>query len=785
MRRVAGPKSSSARGDVMLTGSGSTSFDGGRDRNAPVALRMRFLLLVTAVLVTACPSLVGGQTIDGQKIEQAVVSGIVRTEAGAPLPGALVEVRVAGEIALGVTTGSGGYRVEVPAGRGRLRVRHVGHASAEMHLVLAAGQVFEVDVALPTDPIRLKPVLVSAAHRGSVADSIAAAGTDLAIAGSRTLESSPGFDQLGLGEALRGMPGGEPTDPTSVLYVRGAPSDLKLVYLDGAPVYAPFPIGGLLEPFSSGLLSSADVYVGGAPARYDGGLSYVMDLRTRASTTPGFHLTGSMDLLSAEVLAQVGMGDRFGVVASIRNLHPLTRSGLFGGALPYDYGEQLVRADLKLGRSAGLSVTGFTNDETVWLTGTTTSDSVIQWGNRAGSARLTAELERTFVELTGAIGHYTAVLPIFGADATSAAAAAHRTRLSADFSRAGDIQLRYGFSIDRQNYEVDARGESVDTALARLENTGTTTGAYVEVAGRVGDRVRIRGGVRTDDHTGTRNLALAPRIAATWLITDRAAMTLAAGVYHQYVRPPDEVLLTNPEIARFDVRRHLQVARASHFVVGIDQEIGDGLRLGIEGYYKDFSDVPGDVTMAANASGVDFWVRRTGEQWNGWLGYSLAWTWSPADPGVYAASFHGRHLLSAGLEAKVRDRTRLGFRFAYGAGLPYAGIPLGLHPPGEIENYFPMPTTRAYSMDRGGTETAPLLYQPPSPFIRVDASISRAWLPDWQGQTVRIEPYFKVLNGLGRRDPLFYLVDHRDPDPAGIGGFPVLPVMGVRIGLPN
>jgi hypothetical protein len=131
----------------------------------------------------------------------------------------------------------------------------------------------------------------------------------------------------------------------------------------------------------------------------------------------------------------------------------------------------------------------------------------------------------------------------------------------------------------------------------------------------------------------------------------------------------------------------------------------------------------------------------------------------------------------------IRDRTRIDLKFAYGAGLPYSGIPLSPDRTrsvvGDVENGFIVSTSSLTSAERGGTETAPLLYSPDRPFIRLDASISQRWNPRWGGRELRIEPYLKVLNGLGRRDALFYFVNERDTDPQAIGALPILPVAGI------
>jgi hypothetical protein len=736
-------------------------------------------ILCGAVLLTTLAPLVASAQ------SGASVSGEVRSgSTGALLPGAIVELSGSTGQITAIADARGVYRLtNVPAGRSVLRVRHLGHAGLELDIVVAAAQAMVVDLALAIEPVVLDPVTVAANRTGSPTDSAAAPERELAIVGTRALEASPGLAEVGMADAIRGIPGKEPADPGSVLYVRGAAADLKLVYLDGAPVYAPFPLGALLEPFSPGLLSRADIYLGGAPARYDGGLSYVMDLRTRSSAQSGLRAAVALDLLSARALVEAGSEDRFGVIATARGIHPIASAGFFNSALPYSYGEGLVRTDLRFGSSGNLSMTGFFNDESVRMGEDAARDSVVEWGNVAGSARVTGHLGRTAVEMTAALGEYTASLPFSGDSAMVVNGGARRTRFSADFVRDGEIQLRYGVSLDRQEYRAAAAPAKTGVTSVEIEGVGRVGGVYAELSGQAGRRVVLRGGARADYFTTTSDLAFAPRFAATWLITDRAAMTLAAGTYHQFLRPPDEILLSDPEVAQ-TLDSQLAVARATHVTASLDQDLGENLSLGIEGFYKDFSDVPGRLAMQANASGVDFWVRRSEGSWTGWLGYSLAWVWSGSEGGE-RREFSGRHLLSSGFDLSIRDRTTIDLRLAYGAGLPYSGIPLSPHQMksavGDVETDFVMATPSLTSAERGGTETAPLLYSPDRPFVRLDASISRRWSPRWGGHQLRIEPYLKVLNGLGRRDALFYFVNDPDTAPREIGALPILPVAGITV----
>lgn len=744
----------------------------------------RMLLLAVQFLVLGLNGLAGPELAVAQT--SSVVRGQVRAEGTrAPLAGAVVEMRGGSAVVRSaVTDARGEYRIrDAPPGRAVLRVQHVGYSPFEIEVQVAPGRDVNIDLTLSIRPIPLQAVTVETDRTVGAVDSLAAAAPELAIVVARAIETSPGLLDIGIADAVRGIPGKEPTDPASVLYVRGAAADLKLVYLDGAPVYAPFPLGGLMEPFATGLLNRADVYLGGAPARYDGGLSYIMDLRTRGARGGGARADAGFDLLSGRLLAEAGFGSRAGIVASARGVHRLTETAGFGSDLPYGYREALVRTDVGFGDSGSLAITGFANDESVWMGLQTSRDSVIRWGNRAGSARLSGAIGRTAVEVTAAVGDYSASLPLTGSRAVVAEGGAHRTRFSVDFARNGDVQFRYGASADQQSYSATAVDQRTGATSARLEGSGRSIGMYAEAAAQIGRRLRVRGGARADHFSARSDLTFAPRLAATWLITESAAMTIAAGSYHQFLRPPDEVLLSDPAAAQLLLDGSLSVGRASHVTASLDQDLGENIRLGIEGFYKEFSNVPGGLAMAANASGVDFWVRRSAGSWTGWIGYSLAWVWSRSSD-EHQVDFNGRHLLSSGVEATIRDRTRLAFRFAYGAGLPYTGVPLSTTQTftvGGVTNVFQRGLASVNQADRGGTETAPLLYTPPKPYVRLDASVSQAWSPELGGRTVQIEPYVKVLNGLGRRDALFYFVEDGDDQARGIGALPILPVAGVTV----
>ncbi len=707
------------------------------------------------------------------------IRGVVKSGAtGDVLPGAVVEVVGSLERRSAVSGGGGDYVLRnVLEGRRLLRASHIGHAPLEVEVLVSPGREVELELVLPLRPVVLEPVQVSGNRVRPGVDTVAAAAADLSIAGARALDVTPGIAELGLAEAVRGIPGQEPADPSHLLYVRGAAADLKLVHLDGAPVYAPFPIGGLLEAFTPGLLSSADVYVGGAPARYDGGLSYVLDLRTRGVRPGSVRTAGAVDMLSARALVEVPINENLGLLGSTRAVHGLG----FSSPLPYGYSENLLRADVQLGASSSLSATGFQNRELVWMEATGARDSSIAWGNRAASVRYSGRIRAAEFEFTAAHGDFQARLPLDGARPILAEGGVRRTRLSADASTVLEgVAIRFGAAYDYQGQSY--RGERLDSAATNApvwtRASGDVAGAYLDATWLPMDRVRMRGGLRLDRFSLDGRVAIAPRLSATWLLTDRAALTLAGGRYHQYLRAPEAALLAASSatgIPGMAYSSALTIGHATHLTAALDQDLGEGIRLGVEGYFKNYQGLPGAEAAEANASGVDLWMRRSEGRVSGWVGYSLAWLWTVRT--TAGNDFSGRHLLSAGVEAPIGERNRIEAQVAYGAGLPYSVIPFATESDWAVSS--PQQEVRQGTASLSGA--APLLPIEERPYVRVDLAVSRTWSPDFLGSGGRIDSYIKMLNPLGRRDALFYRYDRATDDaPRALAVLPVVPVVGVE-----
>ena len=782
-------------------------------------MRISLALRALPLLVLASP--LDAQSAGGARAPAGVrapelgeVSGVVRTTEGTPpvpLPFAMVELFVDGVRCAVLADEHGRYLLRgVPAGLQHVRALYVGHLSGQVEVLIPSGGSVAVDLELVRQPVPIPPLAVLAGSielsaidpRELRVEAPAWASGEVAL---RTLVEGAGMAEAGVVRGGAGEGGGGEADPRDVLLMRGSTADLKLVLLDGAPVYTPFHLAGLMPSFDATTMGGAALHVGGAPARYDGGLSYILDLRTRAPRRDGLRGGGSLDLLSGQASLEGPLGARAGVLVAGRALHDGAATLWASGGSPYGYRDGLFRFDLEPADGHRLGVTAFANRKSVFLDlasslGFSGPDAA-RWGNEAASLVYRGAAGHTLLDVTAAGSRYRAELPIHPTreereagrtEPTLARGESGRLRLAVDASRPspnGGSSLRFGGSIDRMDVQYGAR--RLQDALppgADATSTARVAGGYVDWTWRAAPAFDVRLGLRGDHFSSDDRLRWAPRLALYWSLSDAVLLTLAAGRYHQYTRASDaQVEGTMLQVASgLDGGNGLlagpsggllPVATADHLVLSLDQRLESGVRLGVQGFLKGFSGLPGSGAGPLTSSGLDLRVLREGPSITGWLGYSLAWFWSQ-DPQGSASStqFTGRHLLSAGVAGRIAGPFGMDLRVAFSDGLPYTSIDLAAEPATATEGDFTLPTR-----SEAASGNPALAGGPADGFLRIDAEVHADLLPRWGRRRFALRPYAKVLNALDRRDALFwYFAPWRDPEVQPLAELSLVPIVGLE-----
>jgi hypothetical protein len=123
--------------------------------------------------------------------------------------------------------------------------------------------------------------------------------------------------------------------------------------------------------------------------------------------------------------------------------------------------------------------------------------------------------------------------------------------------------------------------------------TGYTYSVYLQDAWRLLPAVTINGGLRLDGlEAFTSEWQLSPRLNVVWEATPTT--TVHAG-YARYFTPPRQEFVATASIARFanttaessvPVNSPMRAERAHYLDTGITQQIVPGLKVGLDGYYK-------------------------------------------------------------------------------------------------------------------------------------------------------------------------------------------------------
>lgn len=774
--------------------------DAGRRARTGTGLVRRLALAAAVLALPWSPA--GGQEppvsagpggADGRDTLPGTIAGRVLSAAGhRPVEGALVEVTAPGGRSRSVITGpEGRYALDgLPPGMARLSVSTLDHAPHRVDVRVPAGAGIRLDVvvelrppALPALVATLPPAVPLPLAPGEETR-VGPAGRE-ADPGLRALEAGPALGALGRGLAARPSP---PSDPAGALYVRGATSDLRQVYLDGAPVYAPFHLGGLMEAVPEGVLGSARLYTGGAPLSFDGGLSYVLDLRTRSGGGGPVRTAGHADMLGGAVRAEGSTG-RLSYLVSGRRTHEAGSGWMTDGRLPYSYSDLLARADLRVAGGHRLSVTGYTNEEGVRLGGAAALGRRATWGNEAGSLRYEARLGSTSALLTAAASRFTSALPVTTDGSAFGRSETRRARLTLDARTAFDgFDLSYGTAFDL--HDLGLRLPADDGGRIRWEGRGESLAAYAAATARPVETLSLRAGLRAKTYDGLPDPVLSPRVALTWAASEATTLRVSTGRFQQRLEAPQTALSSDLDAWSEELRDRvagdtgefpaLAVATASHASLRLDHRPREELELGLEGYFKTFDELAEGDDL--HASGADVWVDWESDRWKAWGGYTLQWAWSDRRGGEASdRRFAGRQLLRAGGSAPLPGGLRLGARVSASSGLPFTRVPLAPGRPSEESPGTGDPTDGPST----GDEPPPLAGPPDGSYLRLDLELSRRWEAEVLGERAVLRPYLRFLNALDRRDALFFQFDPgRELRPRALDTMPLLPVVGLEWSMP-
>jgi hypothetical protein len=713
------------------------------------------------------------------------------------------------------TTGADGAFAfpDLPAGSYLLGVQREAYDSASVSVTVPPGREVVVDVQLTRRPERLTPVVVHAPPLARLASGAAAPSREPDYDGAaRALRALDMRSRAGsmLAGALGGSGPQRPPDPGGgnghTLFVWGTEDESGQVLLDGAVIGAPLHLGGLLPSVDPELVDRARLRTGGAPARFDGGTGYVLELSTREPSPGALRAWGESNLLTDRVGGEASIGEKGSVLAGVRRVRTEMLPRLSGVMRGYWYDDLLARASYRTGENGELRATVFGTDEALRIPRDQGSDDAAWW-NRAGSLawESNAEGERRAVRLS--MARAVTDLPLLSAygghlygdvDRATLAASRRWETGSSRWGMGGEVEYaRFGRSArgalpgapaNDSSGVIGAGDGSCDGAVACAHASSATAALYGDMRHRLSERLWLDAGLRIattpHDHT-TASVDALPRLALEAYLGPSTSVRLAAGRYSRlradFSAGAGSVVQMPGGASTIPTALDVRLARdhADQLELSAIQRWG-ATALGVSTYLHVREGNPAR-THLDHAVGADASLSYSGS----WLTAAASYTriarsydvvTSPDGLtslyGATRAGFGVEQLIS--LDGTVRaGRLALALSGSYARGVPYTSIVLDR----PADGYVSAPT----SLDGSWRDTyAGADAELARSYLRLDATLSASWCVGGRDCPVHLSPYVRVINALDRRDALFYYQDGDLDDPRSLAALPAVLSVGVR-----
>ena len=530
--------------------------------------------------------------------QNAIVRGYVTDAAdGQPLQG--VNVRLtndAGALLGGATDRDGFYAVSgIPAGEYYFAGTFIGYQVHLDTLAFEAGEIRPYNFELQFGEIGLEELFVEAEREAA-----GAAGLTGGLQSVRPQDISliPAPDLSGdLASYLVTMPGVVAGgDQGGQLFIRGGEPTQNLVLMDGMLVYQPFHLVGFYSAIPASILNVTDVYAGGFGAKYGGRLSSVIDVSTRNGNNRRFSgEISAAPFISAGVLEGPIVPGRVSALLSGRfSVIEQGASRIVDTPLPYNFNDQFGKIHAELGPNNRASITGIRSFDQGIIGAQTDAeaDSVgrqVTWENTAFGGRYVLLPTRIPVQAELLISS-SRVRNSFGQEEDPERSAdAREVNVSANvthFTRPTDITWGLYFRFN----ELQSTLGGLFQDIAEDTEFVSEAGGYVELDFDLADRLAIQPGLRFQSFPSKGRNYVEPRLRLT-LDLGTHRISAAGGLYHQEFVGLTDRRDAGDVFTAWTSSPRGEVPTAYHVIGGYQYSPASWLRLAVEGFYKELSNL--------------------------------------------------------------------------------------------------------------------------------------------------------------------------------------------------
>jgi hypothetical protein len=645
---------------------------------------------------------------------------------GETLIGASLAINNSGK---GVATNPYGfYSITLDKGNYIIAFSYVGYLTKIIEVTLDSNLSYNCQ--LLAESYNQGEVVITAKRRDQNVRSAQMGQVDLSIDKIKQIPALMG--EVDVLKAIQLLPGvSNAGEGNSGIYIRGGGPDQNLIMLDDAVVYNPGHLFGFFSIFNGDAVKNVTLIKGGMPAQYGGRLSGVVDITMKDGNNQDFEVEGGLGLIASRLSIQGPIqkekssflisARRTYIDALVKPFVPKTANLYGSGYFFYDVN---AKANFKLSEKDRLYFSGYFGRDVFDFNSTQRAFKTnIPWGNSTGTIRWNHVFNRKlFANTTLVYNDYNFKFDATQYDFRAVLSSGIRdlnAKVDFDWFAAPEHKVKYGAQFTYHTFlpnqfsgqqgDVVLPAQNADKKYAReyavfiqddweisdrlkvnaglrwsgFSQVGPYTRYETDADGNHSDSIKYERGDRVKFYNG-----LEPRLTFRYAISNESSIKAGVTRNLQYIHLATNSASTLPTDLWVSSTYRVPPQTGWQYALGYFKNFErNKWETSVEVYYKrmnsqieyregftpSLTDPEQDFVFGKGWSyGAEFFVNKTRGRLNGWIGYTLSWTWRQFpdlnEGQKYPAKYDRRHDISVVANYDLSKKWKMGGVFVYASG---------------------------------------------------------------------------------------------------------------------
>jgi TonB-dependent receptor-like protein/carboxypeptidase-like protein len=622
----------------------------------------------------------------------------------------------------------GFYSITLEEGTYSISLSHVSYIPKSIDVYLKDNIHFNFEVVSRSSAI--SEVIVYSKRRDANVKNAEMGKIDLSITQIKNIPAFMG--EIDILKAIQLLPGVRNAgEGNAGFYVRGGGPDQNLIMLDDAVVYNTGHLFGFFSIFNSDAIKNTTLIKGGMPAQYGGRISSVLDVAMKDGNVNKFQTEGGIGAIASRFSFQGPLKkEKASFIISARRTYidalvkPFIRkTSAFYGSGYYFY-DLNAKINYRFSEKDRLFLSGYFGRDVFDFNNAKRSfKSKVPWGNSTATLRWNHVFNRRlFANTTLVYNDYNFEFRAAQNNFELSLASGIRdgnAKIDFDYYPSPQHKLKFGGLYTYHKFIPNIVSGRQDSTIFKPNNEGTKyaneTAVYIQDDWELSEKIKVNYGVRWSTFTQigpytryTRDInrnktdssvyrgfeaiktynGFEPRLTIRYAMNDETSLKAAVNHNYQYIHLVSNAGTTLPTDLWVPSTFLVKPQVSWQYAAGLFKNFNDNkFETSLELYYKDMknqieyregytpslSDPEDEFTFGHGWSyGSELFLNKTRGRWNGWIGYTLSWTWRQFDNlnggEKFSAKYDRRHDLSVVVNFELNKKWRFGGVFVYGTG---------------------------------------------------------------------------------------------------------------------